>query len=524
MRLLAAALTLAALAAALFALDRTISGTVTAEGGAPLPGAFVSAYGPEGVRTTTYTDAAGRFALPVPPARVQHLEASAGGFAPGRAAPEDGPVPFTLRPAAAPGPAPSAHYLGLLPDGEDKRRFILDCTGCHQFDHTIVAPGGQLRSPDDWHARIEQMISFAGGHSSFPIMAPSRDALATTDWLAAHLGGPGADPPRLDTPPPAVPDDPAAVITEYDVPEAQDLPHDLALLRDGRVLVTGMMTHQMYTLDPADGAWATHAIPIPYANPRAVMVDEAGHWWVLLGYPRQVARYDPAADAWTAFDVGMYPHSIARDAGGRVWFNGHFTKNPEQIGVLDPAGGEVTPFDVPAPPMPDGGSTIPYGLRFGPDGTLWGTQLAGNRLVRFDPSTARFTLYPLPTPVSGPRRLDVAPDGTVWIPAYAAGLLVRFDPTTETFTEYALPTADALPYIVRVDAPRGRVWIATAAADAVFRFDLATEAFATYPLPTPRALVRHMALDAATGAVWLAYGNSPAVAPKIARLMPGGGE
>ena len=91
---------------------------------------------------------------------------------------------------------------------------------------------------------------------------------------------------------------------------------------------------------------------------------------------------------------------------------------------------------------------------------------------------------------------------------------------TETFTEYDLPIADALPYIVRVDAARGCVWIATAGADALLRFDIAGEKTESFLYPTPRSLVRHMTLDADSGDLWLAYGNFPPITPKIVRVRP----
>ena len=71
---------------------------------------------------------------------------------------------------------------------------------------------------------------------------------------------------------------------------------------------------------------------------------------MLLGNPRQIARYDPAAAAWKTYDIGMYPHSIKRDAQGRIWFNGHFTRDPVTLGYVDGASGEVRTFAVPTPP------------------------------------------------------------------------------------------------------------------------------------------------------------------------------
>jgi virginiamycin B lyase len=409
---------------------------------------------------------------------------------------------------------PSSQYLGLLPDGETKRRFILDCTGCHQFDPTTIGVDGRLKSHAEWTARTQQMLAFAGAHTSFPVMAPSRDAGETADWLTTHLGD--AQPiPALALP--EVETDPSVRFTEYDLPAPQDLPHDLVLDPEGRLVITGQLSGLMYVLDPETGAFSQRSIPVPNANPRALSVDAYGIWWVLLGGPEQIARFDPAVEAWETWPIGMHPHSIVREEDGRIWFNGHFSKSPEQIGVLDPATGDVTTYDVPSTPMPDGGSTIPYGLRRGPDGMIWGTQLVGNRLMRFDPATERFTLYDLPTSYSGPRRLDVAPDGTVWIPQYAAGKLARFDPATETFREYDLPIDDALPYIVRVDAERGWVWIATSGADALLRFFPDEERFTVHPLPTPRSIVRHLDLDPATGTLWLSYGNFPATHPKIVK-------
>ena len=36
--------------------------------------------------------------------------------------------------------------LALLPDGPQKRQFIIDCTGCHTFHSGIAYPGGTKRT------------------------------------------------------------------------------------------------------------------------------------------------------------------------------------------------------------------------------------------------------------------------------------------------------------------------------------------------------------------------------------------
>jgi streptogramin lyase len=272
-------------------------------------------------------------------------------------------------------------------------------------------------------------------------------------------------------------------------------------------------------LDPATGAFEEVTIPVAQANPRALEIDDAGDWWVLLGNPGMVARHRPSTGEWQTWDVGLYGHDVRPDGRGGAWFNGHFSKAPEQIGRVDAVTGVVRLVDVPGPaPDADGGGPIPYGMRIAPDGVVWMTELHGNRLVGHDPATGAFRFHDMPARAAGPRRLDVDRAGIVWIPQYAAGSIARFDPATATFREYALPVRDALPYVVRVDDERGRIWVGTGAADAVFVFDRRAERFATIPLPTRGALVRHIDVDARTGDLWIAYGASPGIAPKIARV------
>ena len=409
----------------------------------------------------------------------------------------------------------ASDYLGLLPDGPDKRRFILDCTGCHQFDASMAFSNGAARSASDWEAIVAQMLDQAGPDSDFPIISAGRDPQQTARWLAAHLRSPNVW--RRAAPNQAAPD--SYALEEFPFPVPEDLPHDLAVDTAGHVVVTGMFTHAMWVLDPVLGEYSEVAIPVPEANPRALAIDSTGKWWVLLGNPKLAVRYDPSAGEWSQHDIGMYPHSVFPDAAGRVWFNGHFTKDPGLIGYVDGATGAVQTFGAPAAPgIAEGRSAIPYGLRVAPDGLVWSTELLGNRLLGLYPVTGGFTMFVFPTPHSGPRRLDVDSAGVVWIPEYANNRLAKFDPASSTFQESELPMADALPYVVRVDTDRNRVWIGTGAADAIVLFDPVSERFTVYPLESPGAVVRHLAIDPATGDVWVPYGASPGVPSRIVRL------
>jgi virginiamycin B lyase len=417
-------------------------------------------------------------------------------------------------PPNATDPARSSAWLSRLPEGEAKRKFILDCTGCHQFDEKIARPQGTPRTEGQWAEAVTRMLGYAGATTSFPVIAADRDARATAAWLATSLAlGNVADV--------AVTASRKADIREYLMPEAQDLPHDVVVEPNGDVVITGMFTHRLYRLKPESGALSEIAIPVVEgANPRAIDRDASGRTWVVLGQPKKLAAV-VADTQWRSWDVGMYPHSLALAPDGKVWFNGHFTRAPELIGFVDPAGDKVTTYPVPPhPTLAKGpGGPIPYEIRAAADGRIWLGELQGNRLVALTPRTGKFQTFTLPTAHSGPRRFDLDANGILWIPAYSANLLVRLDPAIRKFTEIPLPLKDALPYVARVDPRDGAIWIGTAAADVLLRYDPRSGRFDTFPLPTKGALVRHMAVDPRTGAVWLAYGASPGIPARIARVV-----
>lgn len=423
-----------------------------------------------------------------------------------RAAGHTGRVMLT---ASTPG---SSDILSLLPDGDTKRSFILDCTGCHQMDAQRVFMEGRPRTVAEWEDAIQRMLQMAGPTSSFPVISSRVDPAVLAQWLATHLDAVPTAAPRTAGD--------AATLREYDYPYNTDLPHDLMVDANGRIVITGMFTHRMLLLDPETAQYEEVPIPVQNANPRALDIDDDGRWWVLLGAPGRIARHDPRSREWTTHHIGMYGHSIALDTLGRAWFNGHFTKDPAKIGYVTEAG-ESRLYDVATPePLRAGGGPIPYELRVAPDGGVWMSELQGNHIVRLDPLTGESRTWTMPQTLSGPRRFDVDAAGNVWIPAYSANQLVRLEPATSRFTTFDLPMKDAVPYVVRIDRARGRIWIGASAGDAMFSFDLQTERWETFALPTRGALVRHIDVDERTGEVWAAYGASPGIPPRILRVIP----
>jgi virginiamycin B lyase len=472
------------------------------------------------IRHAAVSDGEGRFRLDVALGGAHEVALADPAYRSPTVAARPGDLPRELRAepvAAGERLVPSSAWLARLPDDALKPWFLLDCTGCHQFNETRALRDGALRSADQWNVDAARMHASFGPDSGFPIISGHLASVDLGAWMTAALA-------RPEIPGSVATSAGRFTLTEYDLP-GPDLPHDVAVDRSGRVLVTGMFTDRILVLDPESGTTEAVAIPVERANPRALELDAAGDWWVLLGAAASVARYEPAAGRWTSAPVGFYGHSLAVDPAGGVWTNDHFARAALRLARVVPEGAGLAPSEKVGPPFATaarGLSPIPYELRVAPDGKVWTSLLHGNALVAFDPALGTFETIELPDPDAGPRRFDIDAAGTLWIPGYASGALYRFEPATGRFSRHPLPVADALPYVVRIDRdPRrgGSIWIGTGAADALFRFDPATATFTTYPVATRGATMRHLAIDPANGDVWVAYGASPAIHPtRIARL------
>lgn len=181
---------------------------------------------------------------------------------------------------------------------------------------------------------------------------------------------------------------------------------------------------------------------------------------------------------------GRVPTVLALDGKGGVWFTaggGGYAQLAEvplnnKIGYLAPDG-QIAEYETPT------AESAPTSLKIGPDGRVWFTERAGNRIGVLDPRAGRIREIAIPTPDSQPTGLAVGPDGTVWFTEKRASKIGRLDPSTLQITELATPTPEAEPSTVVVDG-QGHVWFDERAADNLVRLDPATGQMRQYRVPT----------------------------------------
>jgi len=496
-----------------------LRGAVVQSNGKPLAGALVTARAAKGIETTVYSATDGSFVISglaigtytvrarFPGQNDTETDASSGTKS----------LSIQMRPAADPlAHAPTSTWLSLLPDGDMKYEFILNCATCHEINKEMLWKGGMLLDKEEW----AHVISLMKKMDVYSVVPPNFDTDVYATWLADNLNEVTVS--RLVPPTPA-----AAVladrvrITEYPLPKTGELPHDLVIGPDDRIWVTAFWHSEIWALEPATGHWESFDVSETKDAPaqvRALQFDQQGMLWMVNGGTQSIVRLDPATGEFTTFPVGIYAHDLVIDSSGDIWINDYFSK-PERIERLSAKTGEVSVHPLPSSMLPDSeGKPLPYGMQIDAQDRLWSTQLAANTLVRFDTRTEQSKLYQMPEPNSGPRRNAIGIDGSIWIPEFNTGMLTRFDPATEKFERNDLGDSALGPYDVEVDPRSGAVWIAGSLGTMMLRFDPQTKAIEQYPLPTEPAYMRHLAVDSRTGAVWSTYSSLPTAKPKVVRL------
>ncbi|MCY4344443.1 MAG: carboxypeptidase regulatory-like domain-containing protein [Gammaproteobacteria bacterium] len=499
-----------------------LTGRVERADGEPMKGARVTAIA-EGRRVTVFSNADGAFALPE--LTAQQLEVRADGMQPQRLDSHADGASIVMEPAIDRAALlPSSHWLSLLPDGPMRREFTLNCGSCHGIAHPTVTSAGEFRDEALWLAAMAMMRAV----DVYSVIPPDFDDAQYAAWLAEHLTPTAAAAIALPQPPA---DDllDRLLITEYDLPQGDSLPHDLVLGPDGRVWITAFFYDQVWGLDPASGDYRKIDIdddPQINAQARALEFAEDGRLWVVNGETRSVIRLNVETGEYETFDVRMYAHSLDLDTSGNVWVNDYFAAE-ERIAKVDARTGDVTIIGVPRSGRPASeGIPLPYGLQVDGNDRLYSTQLAANTLVVHDTRTGEAKLLAMPAENSGPRRPGLAPDGSLWIPEFNTGHITRFSPETEDFDRIYLGMPTIGAYDIEVDQRSGIVWTTGSLDSSLFRYDPSTGRIDRIPLPTEPAYTRHLAIDPQTGDVWSAYSPLPPATPRVVRvqLLPQAGE
>jgi virginiamycin B lyase len=208
------------------------------------------------------------------------------------------------------------------------------------------------------------------------------------------------------------------------------------------------------------------------------------------------ARADVAVQAFALPSGGGFPHDVAVDADGIVWYT---AQRSGQLGRLTPASGKVDLVAL-------GRGSSPHGVIIGPDGAPWVTDSGTNAIVRVDPRTREVKSWPLPE-ARGYVNLNTATfdrRGRIWFTGQN-GVYGRLDPTTGAMQVWDAPRGRG-PYGIAT-TPDGDVYYASLAGSHIVRLNPDSGAATVIEPPTKEQGARRVWSDS-TGRIWVSEWNS----------------
>jgi virginiamycin B lyase len=142
----------------------------------------------------------------------------------------------------------------------------------------------------------------------------------------------------------------------------------------------------------------------------------------------------------------------------------------------------IQEYELPTP------KSRPHDPALAPDGSLWYTAQATNKLGRLDPKTGEFREYALKTPSSGPHGLVADNDGNIWFTAISGGYIGKLNPNTGEIAEYRPNDGAKIdPHTPALDHD-GILWFTNEETNYIGRLDPKTGKMTLAKLLTPHAV------------------------------------
>ena len=362
------------------------------------------------------------------------------------------------------------------PGTTEMKNGLLNCTQCH----TLERVARSRHNAEQWIPVLQRMGRYAqgstperpqlrpnehGGGNNNPIMQQSMSGREGEDPVmkdrvgaaAKYLATVNLSEGRttwtypLKTYPRPSGKATRVVITEYDLPRKETLPHDAAADSQGNVWYADFGTHMLGMLEPKTGKVTEY--PLPITKPGApqgsldLVLDKQDNIWLGTMYQGSLAKFDRTTkmfQTWGSPDFKNRDEAriamvmpINADVDGQVWIGGD---NEYQVDVKS---GTWKAVDYSVG-MPKGSPIIrelsSYGVASDSKNNFFGMNLNGTYIIKVDAKTKQVTPYPTPTPNAGPRRGHMDSQDRLWFAEFRGNKIGMFDTRTEKFQEWPVTT------------------------------------------------------------------------------------
>ncbi len=394
----------------------------------------------------------------------------------------------------------NGEWLMSLPGADNQKAFLTQCVGCHTLQRIV----GSTHGAEAFEEIFLRMARYSPGSSPqhpqplLPGPRGERPAVtgAAAKAAAQYLAGINMSNAEtwefpLKTLPRPKGRSTKVLITEYDLPRKEAMPHDVVVDRDGAVWYSDFGHQFVGELDPKTGKVVDYAIPVlKPEQPKGGLdleLDPDGNLWLSLMYQAGIAKIDRKSKAVQTFPFPKEWQSPSTQASmvspshmnvdGKVWSNNqedHFSYR------LDVASGRWE--NVGQAKDPRGKQIRAYGMPTDQANNLYLLEFGGTSIGRRDAKTGVVTIWPTPTAGARPRRGRIDSENRLWFAQYGANGIGLFDPESATIKEWRLPTPWSAPYDV-IPTRKGEVWTGSMLNDQVARLDPKTGNVVEYLLP-----------------------------------------
>ena len=306
------------------------------------------------------------------------------------------------------------------------------------------------------------------------------------------------------------------VVTEYDLPRPEAMPHDAAADATGKVWYTDFGSQVLGVLDPKTAQVVDY--PMPITKPGAplgsldLVLDKQGNIWMGTMYQGSLAKFDVKSKTFQTWGAPTFKERdeariamvmpINHDVDGQVWIGGD---SEYQVDVKT---GQWKAIDY-ATGLKDSSilrELSSYGVASDSKNNFYGLNLNGTYIIRVDAKTKQVTPYPTPTPNAGPRRGHMDAQDRLWFAEFRANKIGMLDARTETFREFAVPTPWTNVYDAIADTA-GYAWAGGMNNDRIVRVNATSGETVEYLLPRATN-IRRVNVDNATSRPTFWVGNN----------------
>jgi virginiamycin B lyase len=419
----------------------------------------------------------------------------------------------------------NGEWLLSLPGPDKQKAFLTMCVGCHTLQRVLTS----THDAAEFQQVFLRMARYSPGSSPThpqPLLPGPRGerpavtgdaAKAAAEFLASvSLGNSEAMEYPLKTLPRPTGRSTKVVVTEYDLPRKNAMPHDVIVDREGQVWYSDFGAQFVGVMDPKTGETKDIAIPvIRPEQPKGALdieFDPDGNIWLAMMYQAGISRIDRKTHEVTVYPFPKEWISTSAQASmvspmhsnvdGKVWTN----NQEDNLNYrLDLATGKFE--NLGQAKMLGGKQIRAYGMPTDHQNNLYQLEFGGHSIGRRDAKTLEVTIWPTSTALSRPRRGRVDEQNRLWFAQYGGNGIGMFDPKTDTIKEWTLPTPWSAPYDVVAIKNGAEVWTGSMLTDRVSRLDTATGQAVDYLLPRTTN-IRRVFVEETSGRPVLWIGNN----------------